>query len=484
MIKNRSFIFVFISTFLIFFNLSAKKKDKYEKWINEEVNLIITDAKKAEFKKLKKEKDKDFYIKLFWAKRDPSPQTEKNEFKEEYYRRLSYVNKAFIYGYNRGTGTDMGKVYLYFGKPGRVYRQSPRVVIWVYPAQPWMNLPEAKETISFVFTAIRTDWTVKEEDREKALTSSIDRDGYVIDRSQTDFRVTEAFFSSPKRFLLYPDLEELPEYKMAIKFSPESFEGKLIQQVESTQEDIVQIPFEKKVLFTKAENLSSYLSFLIKIDLPEKISKKVIFFGRLKSETYSSDFRKEKALIKEKDHFLSQIGNPILPGEYELFIGVYDKDKKIFSLKMEKLSVPNFWTKELTLSSLIASPQIQEERAPRKKREFDIFSVGRYSLQPHFSQEYTKDEFLNVFYYIYNLAVDSNQNCSYLIEFELQKGEKNFKLNPQKRQQKAGEEAALLEGTQIPLSALPESGEYELTVKVTDEATKKTVSKKLKFLLL
>lgn len=482
--NKRNIIFVLALVCFLVINLSAKKKDKYKKWMNEEVKYIITDAEKAEFKKLKKDKDKDFFIKLFWAKRDPTPKTEKNEFKEEYYRRLSYVKKAFIYGYKTGARTDMGKVYLYFGKPARVYRQNPRLEIWVYPAQPWMNLPEAKETFSFVFTRIRTDWINKEEERTKELTSSLDRNGYVLDRTQIDIRVMEAFFSFPERFLLYPDLRKLPEYKIALEFSPKSFEGRLIQKVESTQEDVVQIPFEKRILFTKAENLSSYLSFLLKINLPEKISKKVVFFGRLKSETYSSDFRQEKTMIKEKDYFISQIGTPVHPGEYELFLGVYAKDKKIYSLKMERLTVPNFWTKELAISSLIASPQVQEIRASRKKAEFDIFSVGHYSLQPHFGQEYTKDEFLNVFYYIYNLAEDSNQNCSYLIEFELQKGEKRFKLNPQRKKQKAVEGSALLEGTQIPLSALPESGEYELTVKVTDEVAKKTISRKLKFLLI
>lgn len=109
--------------------------------------------------------------------------------------------------------------------------------------------------------------------------------------------------------------------------------------------------------------------------------------------------------------------------------------------------------------------------------------MGRYSLQPSFGQEYTKSDSMNVFYYIYNMAVDTDQNCSLLIEFELQKGEKKYKLNPQRRTQKVDESAALLEGTQIPLAALPELGEYELTVIVTDEITKKTTSQKLKFVV-
>ncbi len=90
---------------------------------------------------------------------------------------------------------------------------------------------------------------------------------------------------------------------------------------------------------------------------------------------------------------------------------------------------------------------------------------------------------MNVFYYIYNVAVDTDQNCSLLIEFELQKGEKKYKLNPQRITKNVDESAALLEGTQIPLAALPELGEYELTVMVTDEIAKKTASQKLKFVV-
>lgn len=482
---NRKFtLIVFILIIFISLNLSAKNKDKYKNWLKE-VDLIITDAEKAEFKKLKKEKDRKFFIKLFWAKRDPVPQTEKNEFKEEYYRRLNYVKKSFRYGYKTGIRTDMGKVYLYFGKPARVFRQDPRYEIWVYPVQPWMDLP--KKTYSFVFTTVEIGRVHKEEERTRELTASTDKDGYVLDLAKTDFKVMEAFYSYPKAVLLYPNLKELPEYKKVIIFSPESFEGKLIQKVKSTQEDIVQIPFEKKIISIKAENLSSYLTFLLKIDPGEKIEeaqKKIVLFGRIESESYSCDFSEEKALLKEKNYFVSQVGLPLRPGNYTLFLGFHIQEKETYSIKMEQIEVPNFWTQELSLSPLIASPQVQEEKAPRKKGEFSVFAFGSYSLIPRFHQEYKKEESLNVFYYIYNIAVDSNQNCSLLIEFELQKGEKKFKLDPQKRQQAMSEGATLLEGTQIPLSALPEPGEYELRVNVTDEVAKKTVSEKLKFLLL
>jgi len=207
----------------------------------------------------------------------------------------------------------------------------------------------------------------------------------------------------------------------------------------------------------------------------------VIFFGRIESDSYSYDFRTEKALMEENDYLISQLGLPVMPGSYRLFLGFYSLDKKTYSLKMDQIEVPDFWSQDLGLSSLLASPQVREGKPPSKKGEFDVFSLGRYSLQPSFGQEYTKSDFLNVFYHIYNVAADTDQNCSLLIEFELQKGEKKYKLNPQRRTRKVDESAALFEGTQIPLAALPESVEYELTVIVTDEITKKKASRKLIF---
>jgi len=483
MIKNKSFILTLALIFLVFLNLLAKEKDRYEKWLDE-VDYIITDAEKAEFKKLKKDKEKEFFIKFFWAKRDPTPLTEKNEFKEEFYRRLAYVNKAFIYGYNRGSATDMGKVWLSFGQPARVFRQNARAVIWVYPSQPWMDIP--KDTFSFVFTAVESDRVNRAEARTRDIVTSMDRDGYVLNVQQTDSRSISAFYAYPKVIILHPDLKELPEYRKVLSFSPESFEGKLIEQVKSSQEDIVQIPFEKKALFTKARNNSSYLTFLVKIDPGEnrkEVQKKAIFFGRIESDSYSYDFRTEKALMEENDYLISPVGLPVMPGSYRLFLGFSTQDGKTYSMKMDQIEVPDFWSQELALSSLLASSQVREEKPSSKKGEFDVFSLGSYSLQPSFGQEYTKSDSLNILYHIYNVAVDTDQNCSLLIEFELQKGEKKYKLNPQRRTQKIDESAALLEGTQIPLAALPELGEYELTVIVTDEITKKTASQKLKFIV-
>ncbi len=452
-------VYIFTLVCLLVIPALAKNEDTSKKWLTE-VELIITDAEKAEFKQLKKEEDREVFINLFWAKRDPTPQTERNEYKEEHYRRLEYVEKNFIYGYNTGVRTDQGEVYVRLGNPLKVFPQGANTEIWVYSAPFWIEYP--KKTFSLVFTH--------------------DGTGFVLDRSRTEARLIKAMYSYPEAVLLYPDLKAVPEYKNIMAFSPDSFEGKLIEQVESQGEDVIQVPFKKRILFTKAENLSSYLTFLFKIELQKKTPDEMIVFGRLKSEVYSTDFRREKKPTVENDYFFSQVGMPVLPGEYELYVGLCTKDKKIYSLKKEKINVPNFWTKEFAISSLIASPEVKAKESFREK-EFNIFTVGSYSLSPRFSQEYTQEQALNVFYYIYNFAVDSNQNCSLQIKFEIHFGEQVFKLNPQKVQKKASG-GILLEGTQIPLAALPEKGDYTFVITIMDEIANMSASQKFQFTVI
>jgi GWxTD domain-containing protein len=457
--KNKHLVYILGLVGLLAIPISATRADEFNEWLKE-VDLIITDTEKAEFSKVKKDKDREVFIQVFWAKRDPTPQTEHNEFKEEYYRRLKHVENNFIYGYNKGVQNDQGKVYVRLGNPIKIFQQGANTEVWVYPTPSWIEYP--KESFNLVFAN--------------------DGNGFVLDRTRTEARLIQSLYSYPEVVLLYPELTAVPEYKHILAFSPNSFEGKLIHQAESLEEDVIQVPFEHRVLFTKAENLSSYLTYLFKIEPQTKIPDKVTVFGRLKSEDYSADLRREIKPTKENDYLFSQVGMPVLPGEYELFIGLYTKDRQLYSLKKTKITVPNYWTKGFSISSLIASPEVNARESFREK-EFNVFSVGNYSLSPRFSQNYTKDQALNIFYYIYNFALDSDQNCSLILEFEIHFGEQIFKLNPQKVQKKA-EGAILLEGTQIPLGALPESGDYAFVIKITDEITNNSASQRMTFRVL
>ncbi len=47
---------------------------------------------------LSNDEERDQFIEAFWQRRDPTPDTEENEFKEEHYRRIAYANEHFAAG--------------------------------------------------------------------------------------------------------------------------------------------------------------------------------------------------------------------------------------------------------------------------------------------------------------------------------------------------------------------------------------------------
>src|SRR2546428_11624446 len=87
---------------------------QYKKWLNEEVGYILTDEERSAFLRLSNNEEREQFIEQFWLRRDPTPDTVENEFKEEHYRRIAYANEHFAAGIP-GWKTDRGKIYIMYG---------------------------------------------------------------------------------------------------------------------------------------------------------------------------------------------------------------------------------------------------------------------------------------------------------------------------------------------------------------------------------
>jgi GWxTD domain-containing protein len=95
-------------------------RSKYDKWLKEDVVYIITDRERAEFKSLRTDAERDHFIEQFWARRDPTPGTPENEFKDEHYRRIAYANGRFTISALPGWKTDRGRIYIQYGPPDEI----------------------------------------------------------------------------------------------------------------------------------------------------------------------------------------------------------------------------------------------------------------------------------------------------------------------------------------------------------------------------
>jgi len=71
---------------------------------------------KKAFKLLQTDEERESFIEQFWLRRDPSPDTEENEYREEHYRRIAYANDNFASGIPDGK-SDRGMIYIKYGAP-------------------------------------------------------------------------------------------------------------------------------------------------------------------------------------------------------------------------------------------------------------------------------------------------------------------------------------------------------------------------------
>jgi GWxTD domain-containing protein len=99
----------------------ASASSPYDKWLKEEAVYIITDEERAAFKKLGTDTERKQFIEKFWARRDPTPGTPANEYRDEHYRRIAYSNNRF----NTSSGlpgwkTDRGRMYIQYGPPDEI----------------------------------------------------------------------------------------------------------------------------------------------------------------------------------------------------------------------------------------------------------------------------------------------------------------------------------------------------------------------------
>ena len=95
----------------------------YKKWLEEEVPYIITDEERSAFLQLQTNEEREQFIEAFWQRRDPTPDTVENEFKEEHYRRIAYANERFASGIP-GWRTDRGRIYIMWGPPDEIESHS------------------------------------------------------------------------------------------------------------------------------------------------------------------------------------------------------------------------------------------------------------------------------------------------------------------------------------------------------------------------
>jgi hypothetical protein len=189
------------------------------------------------------------------------------------------------------------------------------------------------------------------------------------------------------------------------------------------------------------------------------------------------------------------------PGTYDVYIAMKErlpeKAQKGAVAKMgvlkTQVTVPDFWSGELTTSSVIVADNVTELKAlpsPEEARERP-FVFGAQELVPAADMVFTKAEQLATFFQVYNASLDPAGKPNLTLEYNFHRkegGAEKFFNKTAPQQVNASMLPPTFDpakfpvpgGIEVPLASFPE-GEYRLEIKVTDNVSKKVVTRDVNF---
>ncbi|HJQ37555.1 MAG TPA: GWxTD domain-containing protein [Thermoanaerobaculia bacterium] len=114
--------FAVIATFLAA-SAFAQVSPQYQNWGTSGIQYLMMKQEKIEWASLRTDAEAKAFIELFWARRDPTPQTPVNEARQQFESRIAEADKRYTLNKTPGSQTDHGLVYVALGEPSDILRR-------------------------------------------------------------------------------------------------------------------------------------------------------------------------------------------------------------------------------------------------------------------------------------------------------------------------------------------------------------------------
>jgi GWxTD domain-containing protein len=109
-----------VCTILVAANVFAAVSPQYRDWGNSAVQYLMMKQEKIDWASVRTDADAKAFIELFWARRDPTPDTPVNELRQQFEARIAEADKRYTFGKTPGSQTDHGLVYVLLGEPSQI----------------------------------------------------------------------------------------------------------------------------------------------------------------------------------------------------------------------------------------------------------------------------------------------------------------------------------------------------------------------------
>jgi GWxTD domain-containing protein len=491
--------------------LKKELETPWKKWLNEDVSYIITDEERKAFKQFNTDEEREQFVEQFWLRRDPTPDTVENEFKEEHYRRIAYANEHFASGIP-GWKADRGRIYITFGPPdeidshpsGGTY-QRPSAEgggeTSTYPFEDWryryIEGIGNDIMIEFVDTTMSGEYRMTMDPSEKDALLYVPNAGLTLAEQMglssktARFQRTDGTHmgaplgGTPASYDEFTRLEQFAKLQQAPKVKFKDLEA-----VIGTRITFNVLPMNTRIDYIRVTDASVLTNISIQFDnrdlqfqTKEGVSKSVIhLFGRVTTMTRRPVTTFEKDLEVpisadllsqyQKQRAIYQESVPLAPGRYKLNVVAKDVIGGNLNNYEIALDVPHFEEEKLASSSLILADQI--DRLPRKSIGGGMFAIGDSKVRPRVGATFNKneDEKMGIYFQVYNFQPDEKtQKPSGEISYEIDKVNSTDKLyeftEDLAKIPNASANQVIVEKL-LPLKSIP-PGTYTLKVKAVDK---------------
>jgi GWxTD domain-containing protein len=503
-----------------------KESGYYKKWVNEDVRWIITDEELSAWKKLTTNTERDNFIEAFWQRRDPTPDTGENEYKDEHYRRIAWANEHFAAGVP-GWRTDRGRMYIMYGKPdsidshpmGGPYQRPAEEgggSTETYPFEVWRyryleGIGQEVE-IEFVDPCSCGEYHMTLDRSEKDALLHVPNAGLTdmesmgmankADRFRNPEALGQGFFNQNNqtkqfdRLELFAKLNRAPEVKF-----------KDLEAVVNTKIRYNLLPFDVRVDFVKVTSDTVLVPITIQVPNRELtfvnkdgVQRGVLnIFGRMTTLTGKvAQTFEDPVRLDVPPELLSKFVNnvalywkalPMRPGHYRLDIVVKDVNGDKLGTMSQSVIVPEFNEDKLASSTLILADDVQQ--VPSREVGTGNFVLGMMKVRPRVAPANGKpanfkrasDQKVNFWMQVYNLTLDEKtKKPSATVQYQIVNTATNKSVvditENTDQMGNVGEQLTLQKS--LPLSKL-DPGVYQVTIKINDLVSQQTISPTARF---
>jgi len=494
----------------------------YRKWLNEDVIYIISDEERKAFRNLQTDDERQEFIEGFWMRRDPSPDSQENEYKEEHYRRIAYSNERFASGIP-GWKTDRGMIYITFGPPDEIeshpsggtyerpYEEGGGTTS-TFPFEKWRyrylaNVGSQTDIqIEFVDKTMTGEYRMTMDPSEKDALLMVPGAGLTMmeqmgmadkadrfnrtdgTRLGTGTSPLPARMNQFERLQQYADLQKAPKIKfkdleaqvnsrIIYNLLPMQTRADFFPATASTVMTNVTLQFNRKDLQFKNDSGNSQAVVNIYARITSMARRVVNVFEEVVTVDVPTDLLQQAS----QGASIFQKSIPLPPGMYRLNVVAKDVVGGNMNNYEMALNVPRMEEDKLFASTLVLADLL--EKVPTKSIGMGQFVIGSSKVRPRMSESFKRTEKMGIYMKLYNFQPDEKTSRAQgTIEYEI------LRTGDNSRVLEFSEDVSDLEGSAsqvtieklLPLTNM-EPGQYTIKVKVTDKLKNTSLTQSAQF---